>query len=61
MQKSEGLLLELKAIGVSIRLCDEQRAMKAIRRYFNEVHKSAVESTLIAKNKPQYITPIYQD
>ncbi len=55
MHKSELLLIELKAAR------NKAEEVKIIRRYFCEVHLSAVEQTVIAKNKKEFIIPNFND
>ncbi len=58
---SHKLLEELSANGASIKLCDYKKMQSIIRRYFCDIHKDAVEKTIIASNKKQFITPNFED
>lgn len=60
--KSEQLLDELRAAGVSIKLCDEKLLQSVVRRYFVDIHREAVEATIMAKNKPTaFVEPNFED
>lgn len=43
------------------KLCDRRKMQKTIRDYFIRVHNEAVESTVIASNKPHYVKPNFED
>lgn len=60
--KSELLLDELRAAGVEIKLCDEKLLQSVVRRYFCDVHREAIQATIIAKNKPTcFVEPNFED
>ncbi|CAK0771632.1 hypothetical protein CCP3SC1AL1_570011 [Gammaproteobacteria bacterium] len=60
--KSEQLLNELiEAKIITNKLCDRYKAQMIVRHYFCEVFKEAVEKTIIAKNKKQFIYPEFLD
>jgi len=61
MHKSEELIEELvKAKIIKNKFCDK-KAQLIIREYFCQVFKEAVEKTIIAKNKQNYIPPNFND
>jgi len=60
--KSEQLLDELRANGVSIKLCDEKAMQSVVRKYFIDIHREAVEATIMAKNKATaFVEPNFND
>lgn len=60
--KSEQLLDELRANGISIKFCDEKAMQAIVRRYFTDIHREAVEATIMAKNKPTaFVEPNFND
>lgn len=60
--KSEQLLDELRANGANIKLCDEKLLQVIVRNYFCDIHKQAVEATIMAKNKPTaFVEPNFND
>lgn len=62
MHRSERLIQDLiDAKIITNRLCDRRKAQLIIREYFCQVHKEAVEKTIIAKNKPNYREPNFND
>ena len=58
---SHKLLEELSANGARIKLCDRKKMQVIIRQYFCDIHKNAVEKTIIANNKKQFVTPNFED
>lgn len=46
---------------ITNRFCDRRKAQLIIREYFCQVHKDAVEKTIIAKNKQTFIEPNFND
>jgi len=61
VNKSHKLLEELSANGATIKLCDYAKMQSIIRRYFCNIHKEAVEQTIIANNKKQFVEPNFED
>jgi hypothetical protein len=62
MSKSENLINELiSAKIITNRLCDRRKAQLIIRDTLCQVHREAVESTIIAKNKREFIYPQFND
>lgn len=62
MLKSESLISELiEAKIITNKLCDRYKAQLIIRHFFCEVFKEAVEKTVIAKNRQNYIEPNFLD
>lgn len=43
------------------KLCDQKKIQKIIRGYFIKVHESAVDATIIAKNKKNFSRPNFYD
>jgi len=59
--KSDKLILELVKEGIiKPRFC-YTKAQLIIREYFCQIHKDAVKSTEIAKNKKNYSPPNFYD
>lgn len=52
-------LIEAKII--SDKLCDKAKAKHIIRKYFCDVHSEAVNATVMACNKKQYVSPNFYD
>jgi len=62
LYKSDRCINEIqKELG--LKLSADKRAMvqKILRSYFTDIHREAVDQTIIAKNKPNYIEPNYND
>lgn len=60
--KSEQLIDDFRAAGVSIKLCKEKLLQGIIRDYFIKVHREAIEATIMAKNKPTaFVEPNFND
>lgn len=62
MHRSESLILELIASKIiPNRLCDVKKAQVIIRKYFCDIHRDAVERTVIAKNRVNFKFPDFED
>jgi len=61
MYKSQKLINDLNKAGVKIKLCDEKKIQQIIRQYFCEIHKDAVEQTIMANNKIKFTEPQFND
>lgn len=61
MHRSEKLIKDLVDAGVIKDKFCKEKAQLIIRKYLCEVHKEAVEATIVAKNKREYRDPQFYD
>lgn len=59
--KSHKLLEELSANGASVKLCDYKKMQSIIRRFLCDIHREAVQKTIMAHNKKQFVEPNFED
>lgn len=46
---------------VKFKLCDKKKMQKSIREFFCLIHRDAVEKTVIAKNRKEFVFPQFYD
>lgn len=62
LYKSDRCINEIqKELGLKLSADKRAIVQKILRLYFTDIHREACEATLIAKNKPNYIEPNYND